>query len=84
MAYNFASESPADRAFAITPSDATIFDNPTRGIYVGGAGNIALRTRGGDTVTLMGCVAGSVIPVQADKVLAVGSGTTATNLVGLW
>jgi hypothetical protein len=50
-------------------------------LYIGGAGNLAIQTVGGDTVTLVGVTAGQFIPVQVMKVL---SATTATNILALW
>ena len=73
--------SPAENAAAITPSNSVDLDYVTRAIYVGGAGNLAVVMKGGDTVTFFGAVAGSVIPIRAARVLA--TGTTATSLVGL-
>ena len=75
-------ESPAENAAAITPNDTTDLTNATRSLYIGGAGNVKIDTVLGDTVTLSGVVAGTVIPVRASRVYA--TGTTATNLVGLW
>lgn len=76
------SPTPADSAAAVTPHDTNELTAVTRGIYVGGDGNLAVVTKGGQTVTFTGVVAGSVIPVRAKKVLA--TGTTATNIVALW
>lgn len=72
---------PALDAFAITPSDSTNFTDVARSIYVGVAGNIAVVTLAGNTVTFVGAAAGSVLPVAAKRVNA--TNTTATNLVGL-
>jgi len=73
---------PADRLRAITPNDATDVTG-LRGIYVGGAGNLALMAIGDtDAVTLTGVLAGTIIPVRAKYVMA--TNTTATALVGLY
>jgi hypothetical protein len=80
--YNPDLEGPAGGAFAITPSDSTDLAQATRGIYVGGAGNISLITIYGQTVTLVGVVPGTVIPVRANRIKA--TSTTATSLVGLY
>jgi hypothetical protein len=67
---------------AITPSDTVDIPNgPIRSIWVGGAGNVALITLAGTTVTFAGCPAGSLLPVMASRVMA--TNTTATLLVGL-
>lgn len=79
-------QDPALNAAAITPSDdaANNFAAATRGIYVGGDGNIVIIPAGNNqsAVTLVGCVAGTVIPVRAIRVNA--TSTTATSLVRLW
>ena len=66
-------------AKAITPSDTAA--QTYRAIYVGGAGNVAVKTTGGDTVTFTAPPVGTIIPVEVQQVLA--TGTTATLLVGL-
>ena len=73
---------PAIYAFDISPSDSIELAAYPRAIWVGGAGNLALVTTGGSTVTLQGIVAGTLLPIRAKKVLS--TGTTATLLVGLY
>lgn len=68
------------RADAVTPSDTA--ETFGVAIYVGGAGNVALLTEGGQTVTFTAPPVGATIAVRFTKVLA--TGTTATNLVRLW
>jgi hypothetical protein len=63
---------------AVTPSDST--EVAFSGIYVGGAGNVAVETNDG-TATFTAVPVGTILPVCAIKVLS--TGTTATNLVGL-
>lgn len=72
---------PYDTAFAITKSDENDLAYVTRGIYVGGNGNVAVVTPKGNTVTFTGATAGTILPIRAKQVLS--TGTTATNLVGL-
>ena len=74
--------SPAFEAFAITPHNSTDFDQVTRGIYVGGAGDVIAVMSDGTAVTFTGALAGSILPVRAKRVNA--TGTTATALVGLF
>lgn len=76
MQLNFATYQTAR---AITPSDTA--GNSYRAIYVGGAGNVAVVTAGGDTVTFTAPPVGSIIPVETKQVLT--TGTTATLLVGM-
>lgn len=73
--------SPAIHAAAITPNDSVDLEFPTRSIFVGGDGNLAVIMKGGETVTFTGVVAGMVYPIRVTRVLA--TGTTAANLVGL-
>lgn len=77
----------ARSALAITPHDTNALtqvdgDYP-RAIYVGGAGNIALRLYG-DTadVTLTAVPVGTVLNLRASHVRS--TSTTATNLVALY
>ena len=73
---------PAGYAAAVTPDDGTTFSEPTRALYVGGAGNLTVRMYpGGQTVTFNAAPVG-VLPVRVDRVLA--TGTAATNIVRLW
>ena len=73
---------PAQRGFAITPSDAVDLVAETRGLWVGASGDLALVLASGDEVTLAGAVGGSVLPLRVKRVNA--TGTTATQLVGLY
>jgi hypothetical protein len=65
-------------AVAVTPSDSTVV--AFNAIYVGGAGNVTVRTQGGQTVTFTAPPVGSTIYIKCDRVMAA---TTATALVGL-
>lgn len=68
-------------AIAVTKSDTTTFANPST-IYVGGAGDVAVRTIGGDTVTFSAMAAGTILPVLCDRVMS--TNTTATLLVRMY
>jgi hypothetical protein len=74
----------AGDAIAVTKSDATTYLPSNTGyldaLYVGGGGDVAVVTVAGSTVTFVGVLAGSIIPVQCRQVL---NATTATNIVGL-
>lgn len=66
---------------AITKSDATEYDPPLRGIYIGGAGNVAVI--GADdsaAVTLTALAVGVWHPIAVKKVMS--TNTTATAIVG--
>ena len=74
--------SPAVKAFAITPDDSADLARLTRAIYVGVTGNISLILKGDDAaVTFVGVPAGTILPLRVTRVRS--TGTTATDLVGL-
>lgn len=68
-------------AAAVTPGDSTAL-RPTRGLYIGGAGNVKVEMSLGNVVTFTGVLAGSILPVQVVKVYS--TDTTATNIVALY
>lgn len=72
---------PAQAAAAITPNDTTGFA-VTRGIYIGGAGNIKVDMLDGTTVTFTAIAAGIIHPIAVKKVYA--TGTTATGIIGVY
>ena len=51
-------------------------------LYVGGAGNVEVKTAGGDKVTFLNVAEGFVLPVNVIQVFA--TGTTATGIIALW
>lgn len=65
---------PSDAA-TVTKSDATVFA-PSH-IYVGGAGDVEVKTEKGSTVTFYGVPAGFIVPCVCIQVRAA---TTATNI----
>lgn len=78
-----------DRAVAVTKSDTTVYD--CKAIFVGGAGNVAVQTRGTTgiadgspdaAVTLTGCLAGTIYPIAAYRIMS--TNTTATAIVALY
>ena len=75
------STSPASGWRSITKSDSTALDD-IRGLYVGGAGNVALEGEDGESVTFSAVPAGTILPVSPAKVLS--TGTTATLIVALY
>lgn len=76
-------QSPATSAEAvdISSTDHT-FSNTTRGIYVGGTGNMIVTMADGQEVTFATIPAGTLLPIRAASVTK--TGTTATTMVGLW
>lgn len=75
---------PAQKAAAITPHDTNALSGGVcRGIYVGGAGNLAVICADDtNAVTFTGVLAGTIYPICAKIVKS--TGTTATNLVALY
>lgn len=74
-------ESPAESAFAVTPSDTVELTTFTRALYIGGAGDVAAVMVDGSEATFVGLLAGQVLPVRVRQVKS--TGTDASNIVGL-
>lgn len=73
----------AHRASAVTTSDATVFAQPTRALWIGAAGNIVVdMADGGSAVTFVGVQGGTLLPFQVTRVYA--TNTTATSIVALF
>lgn len=81
---NFASQdsvTPGQDGYEITITDVTAFASPFRALYIGGAGNVALITFKGTSLTFNGLIAGSILPMGGQRVNS--TNTTATNLIGI-
>lgn len=74
--------SSAGNAVAVSPSDSTDLVTRSRALFVGGAGNINVRMAGGMDCVFSGIPAGTILPVQVDRVYA--TSTTATNIVNVY
>lgn len=72
---------PATSGFSVTPDDDADLARASRALYVGSAGDLAVRMLTGETVTLAAVPAGSLLPLRVRRVLA--AGTTATAIVAL-
>lgn len=72
--------------FSITPNDGADLPAPTRGIYVGGAGDIVVVGLNDPTstgaVTFKAVPVGTILPIAAKRVKL--TGTSATLLVGMY
>lgn len=73
--------SPGYGGFAVTPNDSTDLAVPTRGLYVGAAGDVKVTMISGETVTFVGLSAGIIHPICARRVWS--TATTATSIVGV-
>lgn len=76
-------QAPANEAAAITPHDTNTLASVTRGIYVGGDGDLTVDMAATGTSVLFKAVkAGTILPIRATRVY--DTGTDATYLVALW
>lgn len=73
---------PARNWLAVTPSDSTNLKAGCRGLWVGGAGNVAVVGDDDVAVTLTGVAAGTCIPVGPKRVNS--TNTTATLIIALY
>ena len=71
---------PPSNAQAVTPSDSTDLAFVTRALHIGTAGDLRVRTLGGQDVTYKG-VSGSKV-LRVERIFA--TGTTATDIVAEW
>lgn len=74
------SSKPAGYAVEITAADSDLA-REVRALYIGGAGDVVVVTHGGSSVTFVGVLAGSILPVRCKRV---SLATTATNIVGMY
>lgn len=72
---------PITHVIPIVPNDTADLTYMSRGIYIGGAGDLTCVTVGGSVGTFVGLVAGTILPIRTTRVMA--TGTTATNLRNL-
>jgi hypothetical protein len=76
---------PGASAFAITPSSTEDLVRQTRGIYVGGGGDLVVdMADSGEQIVFKAVPTGTTLPIQVRRVYAAGAGTTATFLVALF
>lgn len=73
---------PATKVVAVTASDSTDLEG-TRELFVGGAGDVAVRMVGDPTttVTITSVPAGTFLPLRVTRVMAA---TTATAIVAFY
>ncbi|NKX43600.1 spike base protein, RCAP_Rcc01079 family [Roseicyclus persicicus] len=73
---------PAEGLIQVTPSDTTDLGVICRGLYVGNAGDVAVRASDNTEGVFENVAAGTFLPVRARRVLE--TGTTATGILGLY
>jgi hypothetical protein len=73
---------PAEKFDDITPHDTNNLAAPTRGIYVGVSGDLKVDSHDGNAITFVGISAGIIHPISCTRVY--NTGTTATNIVGIY
>lgn len=82
-----AASDPAHTAAAVT-FDADVVPTrgafSARGLYVGAAGNVAVRTSLNEDVTFVGVAAGSVLPIRVRRVLSSGTTVAASAILVLY
>lgn len=77
-------DSPASKAFAITPADGTDLASVTRGIYTGTGGTlVCVLADDSSTVTFSNVPAGIVLPLRIKQVYSTGT-TASMGLIGLY
>jgi hypothetical protein len=72
---------PYEVAFDITPHNTNELPYVTRAIYVGGVGDLRIKTMNGETVTFSAVPTGTTLNIRA--VVVLNQGTDATGLIGL-
>jgi len=74
-------DSPAIQALTLTTN--TPLEVTTRGLYVGGGGDINVIMEGGATaVTFTGVLGGTILPIRIRQLNS--GGTSASNILGLF
>lgn len=73
----------ARNAAVVTPNDSTDLAQVTRGVFVGGAGNLNVNMAGtGTEITFTGVPAGAFLPICVSRIRS--TSTTATNIMAVW
>jgi hypothetical protein len=74
-------DTPYTKAETVTPHDTNELAAVSRGLWVGGAGNVAALMLDGSVGTFVAVAAGTLLKVRIKRVNS--TGTTATNMVAL-
>lgn len=73
---------PANGAETVNKSDTVNLTNISRGLYVGGTGDVAVVMKDGTTVTYVAVQAGTTLPIRISRVNS--TNTTATSMVSMY
>lgn len=77
------SGSSATQAIAVTPNDAAdLASGATKGLYLGGTGNVKVDMADGSTVTFIGLAGGVIHPISVKRIYA--TDTTATSILAVY
>jgi hypothetical protein len=77
---NITPRDPGFDAAEVTPSDTAEVD--ARALYIGGTGDVKIKTPGGTTVTFASVPSGFLLPMNAKIVYS--TDTTATDIVAIY
>lgn len=80
--YATALDSPGEEHYDITPSNTVDEQVAFRSVYVGVTGDVVIVSLKGVAKTYKNAAQGSTIPMRGKRVNA--TGTTATNLIGMY
>lgn len=73
----------AQGASQVTPDNSNdLLLSPTKGVYLGGGGDVKITMMSGDVVTFTGMAAGVIHPISAKRIHS--TGTTATAIVAVY
>jgi hypothetical protein len=67
---------PATDGVLVTPSDSTELTFITRALYIGGAGDLNVIMKSGNTIKYSAVPAGTVLPIRVKQVLSTGTGAS--------
>lgn len=71
---------PSSAFYAVTPSDSADLATLPKALYVSAAGTLAVQNGAGTTVSFGNVLAGSILPIQAKRVMATGTSATVVAL----
>lgn len=74
-------DGPGVSAFAVTKSDSTVFSPPTRRLWIGGTGDVAVLMQQDTVPVTYSAVPVGWLDVSVTKVMS--TGTTATLIIGV-